>query len=87
MLKQTELAVSLLTAEDFEKLLSPKQLAVWRYLQEVPEAAPAEISRRAKVARPTVNQALGKLLRLKKVERIGQGRGTRYRKMKLQVLP
>ena len=58
-----------------------KQLSVWQYLQEVDEAAPGEIAKNAKVARPTVNQALDKLLRLKKVERIGLGRSTRYRKL------
>jgi len=67
--------------KNIEKLLSRKQLAVWQYLQRVDEATPGEISQKAKVARPTVNQALGKLLRLKKVERIGLGRSTRYRRL------
>jgi len=61
--------------------LSPKQSAVWNYLQSVSEATPGEIAKKAKVARPTVNQSLHKLLRLKKVERIGLGRSTRYRKL------
>ncbi|MFC1511196.1 Fic family protein [Candidatus Margulisiibacteriota bacterium] len=78
-LKQSKMAVDLLSAENIEKLLSPKQLAVWQYLQSVNEAAPLEISQKAKVARPTVNQVLTKLLSLKKIERIGLGRGTRYR--------
>ncbi len=80
-LKQSEMAVELLSKENIEKILSIKQLAVWRYLQTVDEAAPGEIAKKAKVARPTVNQALDKLLRLKKVERIGLGRSTRYRKL------
>jgi DNA-binding transcriptional ArsR family regulator len=63
-----------------ERLLSPKQFAVWRYLQTVDEATPGEISSATKVARPTVSQALDVLMRLKKVERLGQGRTTRYRK-------
>ena len=67
--------------KNIEKILSPKQLAVLGYLQRVKEAAPGEIAKKAKVARPTVNQALDKLLRLKKVERIGLGRSTRYRKL------
>lgn len=79
-LKQSQMAVSLLSKENIEKLLSPKQLAVWNYLQNVAEAAPLEISRKAGVARPTVNQALEKLLRLKKIERIGLGRTTRYKR-------
>jgi len=80
-LKQSKMAVELLSKENIEKLLSKKQLSVWQYLQEVEEATPGEIAKKAKVARPTVNQALNKLLRLKKVERIGLGRSTRYRKL------
>ncbi|MEK7624218.1 MAG: helix-turn-helix domain-containing protein [Patescibacteria group bacterium] len=67
--------------KNIEKILSPKQSAVLEYLQNVKEAAPGEIAEKAGVARPTVNQALDKLLRLKKVERIGLGRSTRYRKL------
>ena len=80
-LKQSQMAVELLSKENIEKLLSKKQLSVWQCLQEVYDAAPGEIAQKAKVARPTVNQALDKLLRLKKVERIGLGRSTRYRKL------
>jgi len=67
--------------KNIERILSPKQLSIWQYLQEVDEATPGEIAEKAEVARPTVNQALDKLLRLKKVERIGLGRSTRYRKL------
>jgi Fic family protein len=80
LLKQSEMAINLLEKEDIEKLLSLKQIAVWRYLLEKEEAAPSEISEKTKVARPTVNQALDKLMKLKKVERIGEGRSIRYRK-------
>jgi len=79
--KQSQLAVELLSKENIEKLLSPKQIAVWEYLQTVTEASPKDISKNAKVAQPTVAQALDKLIRLKKVERIGLGRSTRYRKI------
>jgi len=79
--KQSQLAVELLSEEDIEKLLSPKQIAVWEYLQTVTEASPKDISKNAKVVQPTVVQALDKLIRLKKVERIGLGRSTRYRKI------
>lgn len=80
-LKQSQMAVDLLSKENIEKLLSAKQLAVWRYLEAVNEATPQEIAKNAKVARPTVNQALDKLLKLKKIERLGLGRGTRYRRV------
>lgn len=80
-LKQSEMAVELLSKENIEKLLSTKQLAVWQYLQQVEETTTGEIIKKTKIARPTVKQALDKLLRLKKIERIGLGRSTRYRKL------
>ena len=80
-LEQGKVAINLLSKENIEKLLSPKQLAVWQYLEKIGEATPLEITKAAKVARPTVSQALEVLLRLKKIERIGQGRATRYRKV------
>lgn len=79
VLKQSQIAVDLLSEKNVEKLLSQKQLAVWEYLQKTKEAAPVGIAKNAHVARPTVNQALNKLLRLNKIERLGLGRSTRYR--------
>ena len=78
---QARQAIGLLSQENIERLLSPKQLAVWQYLERVSEASPGAISKATKTARPTVSQALDTLMRLKKVERIGQGRTTRYRKI------
>ena len=79
--KQAEMAIQLLSKESIDKILSPKQLVVWKYLQGVDEAAPGEITTKTKVARPTVKQVLSKLLALKKIERVGLGRTTRYRKI------
>ena len=79
LLKQASSAVELMSDESIEKLLSPKQLAVWEYLKSVNVATPKEISEHAGVARPTINQALEVLLRFKKIERIGLGRTTRYK--------
>ena len=76
---QSQEAVNLLSAENIEKILSEKQLAVLEYLQNAKESAPDAISQKTKVARSTVNQVLRKLLKLKKIERIGLGRSTRYR--------
>lgn len=80
-LKQSQMAIGLITAEKIETFLSPKQLAVWEYLQTVDEATPQQIAEKADVARPTVNQVLNKLLEMKKVQRIGEGSGTRYKKV------
>ena len=73
------MAVGLLSEENIEKLLSKKRLLVWEYLQTVEEASPIEITKSTNVKRPTVNQVLLKLLKLEKIEKIGLGRGTRYR--------
>ena len=81
LLSQSQLAINLITEENIELLLSPKQLAVWHYLQEVAEAAPNDIAKHAQIARITVNQVLNKLLKLKKIERIGEGSSIRYRKV------
>ncbi len=79
VLKHSQVAVDLLSQENIEKILSPKQLSVWSYLQSVEQTTPREIVLHTKIARPTVNQALEVLLRLKKIERMGLGRSTRYK--------
>jgi uncharacterized membrane protein len=40
---------------------------------------PKELSDTLGIPRPTINQVLNRLLDLGKIERIGLGRGTRYR--------
>ncbi len=79
LIMQSNQAVELLSDENIEKLLSPKQMAVWEYLNTVDEASPKEISDQTGVARPTINQAIEVLIRFKKIERIGLGRATRYK--------
>jgi Fic family protein len=81
LLKQADMALALLTSEQIEKLLSEKQLVVWGCFQKGHELSPREILKKTKIARPTVNQILRKLLELKKIEKIGLGRSTRYRKI------
>lgn len=80
--EQSKIAVGLLSQEGIEQVLSNKQLAVWECLQQVDEATAGTISKMSKVARPTVNQALEKLLRMGRIQRLGLGRSTRYRKLK-----
>lgn len=81
VLEQSQQAIALLTTENIEPILSKKQLKVWEYLSMVKEATPQQIADRTKIGRPTVNQSLTKLLKLKKVERLGLARSTRYRKV------
>jgi Fic family protein len=76
---QAQSAIQLLSTENIETLLSPKQLLVWNYFLGVEETTIGEIVRKTKVLRPTVNQVLKKLLAMKKITKIGLGRATRYR--------
>jgi Fic family protein len=80
-LSQARQAIALLSAESAEKLLSPNQLRVWQYVQTADEVTIRAITKATGVARPTVRQAVERLLTLKKIERIGLGRTTRYRKI------
>lgn len=79
-LRQSEMAIALLSKESIDRLLTQKQLAVWEYLEKVESATPREIAAQTNVAYPTVRQAINKLLRLKKINRLGLGRSTRYRR-------
>lgn len=78
---QSEKAINLISGESIEEILSNKQMAVWQYLQEVEEANTKQIAQKTKVAYATVRQTLSKLLKLKKIKRIGLGRSSRYQKI------
>ncbi len=79
ILKQSQMAVELLSKENIEKILSEKQLLIWQYIDKVKETSTGNITENTKIARPTVKQTLEVLLKLKKIERIGLGRSARYR--------
>jgi Fic family protein len=81
LLKQSRSAIELLSKENIEKVLSEKQLAVWKFFEHVELAGTGEIVKGTNIPRPTVKQVLGVLLKLKKIERIGQGRSARYKKV------
>ena len=83
VLKQSQMAVELLSKENIEKILSEKQLIVLRYIEKVNETSTGDIVKNTEIARPTIKQALEVLLRLKKIERIGLGRSSRYRITKI----
>ena len=78
-LHQARTALGLFAEENIEILLSPRQLAVWGYMQTAGEVTPQELSEKLSIPRPTINQVLNKLLDLNKIERLGSGRATRYR--------
>ncbi|HLC88351.1 MAG TPA: Fic family protein [Patescibacteria group bacterium] len=80
VLTQAKEAISLMSGENIEDILSGKQIVIWRYLQGVDEATNGQITEATKISYATVRQALSKLLKLKKVVRMGMGRSSRYRK-------
>jgi Fic family protein len=69
LLAQSREAVRLIARENVDKLLSPRQAVVWAFIQNAGEAVPGEIVRATGIPRPTVNQALDRLLRYKREER------------------
>ncbi len=77
---QTERALELLSDEAIDKLLSPNQLAVWHYISSNQAVSIKDIVQGTDVVRPSIRQAVERLLSLKKIERIGSGRSTRYKK-------
>jgi len=79
VLEQAKLAVKLNDTELIETLLSPKQLQVWQFMQDRNEITPKEIKENLGIATSTVLQILNKLLNMKKIERLGEGRSTRYK--------
>jgi len=79
MFQQARMALDLFSDENIEQLLSPRQVHVWRYMQTAQEVTPKQLSDELGIPRPTINQVLNRLIKLDKIERIGLGRGTRYR--------
>ena len=81
---QAEQAIKLIEQDNFEYLLSEKQLALWQWACDF---SPKHFSRSDAIkalgfpAR-TIEASIKKLLDLNKLERLGQGRATRYRVFK-----
>jgi len=82
VLYQAQVALELFYDENIEKLLSPRQLEVWQYVQGAIEVTPKELSEKLEIPRPTINQVVNRLIELRKIERLGIGRATRYRVFK-----
>lgn len=78
--EQAERARQLMENDQPEKLLSEKQMEVYCLFDGENELGVANVAMLLKGSMPrdTIKQALSRLLKLKLIERIGQGRGTRY---------
>lgn len=79
--EQATKALTYLEEEHIEDTLSPKQYEVWKYVSSVGEAGVSDVVAKTNIALATVRQALNRLVELKKIKRVGQGRGTRYVKI------
>jgi len=80
-LKQARAAQSILEGDQFEYLLSQKQLAFWNWAQSLGHN---EFNRGAAIKAlgfppRTIEQIIKKFLDMKKLEQLGRGRATRYR--------
>jgi Fic family protein len=79
--RQARKALQLLEEDQTELLLSEKQLALWRWAQTVPDGmfSPRMAVEATGFPVRTVEDIIKKLARMNKLERMGAGRGTRYR--------
>ena len=83
LMEQTKRAKKVLESDQPEKILSEKQLQVYRAFNEQSMLSISEIEKLLKglIPRITISQALSRLVFLKLIEKFGQGRSTRYRKL------
>jgi Fic family protein len=82
LLEQVKRAREIMEEDQPEKLLSEKQLAVYQIFRS-DTLSVSEISKQFKDSIPmaTLKKALSRLVALKLIEKLGMGRGVRYRKI------
>jgi Fic family protein len=78
---QADQAITLIESDNIEALLSEKQLTLWQWAQarNEPTFGRKDAIEALEFPARTVESIIRKLLELKRLERIGEGRGTRYR--------
>lgn len=79
--KQGELAVQITKQEDPEKFLSPYQSQILACFNIKSEWSRKELHEHTGINVKTVEQGIKKLLDMRQIERLGQGRATRYIKV------
>lgn len=84
LLEQSEKARSAMQSEHPEKTLSEKQTTIYTLFGINEELAIADITMKLRdtIPRATIKQAISRLVQINLLERIGRGRGTRYRRTK-----
>lgn len=82
LLEQTARAKALIDTKRPEKLLSPKQIAVYELFTDGSTLGVKEIAGRltGDVAKPTIKKTLSRLVELHLLERLGHARSTRYKR-------
>jgi Fic family protein len=81
LLEQAEKSRHLIERDQPEQTLSEKQILVLRLFDQNKTLSPKNISSLLKkIPLPTIKQALGRLVKLELIKRIGLGRATRYQK-------
>lgn len=80
-LRQAREAQRILESDQFEYLLSEKQLAFWKWAQNMggQEFSRGDVIDALGFPPRTIEQIIKKLLDMKKLDQLGQGRATRYR--------
>ncbi len=83
LIEQTERARTIMNKDQPEKILSEKQVAVYRLFDDGKTLGVADVVTllKGEMQRETIKQALSRLVKLKLLERIGQARSTRYKKI------
>ncbi len=83
LLEQVKRAKKIMEEDQPEKLLSEKQLEIYRLFDKNEILSVADIEKLLKGEMPqsTIKQALSRLVKSKLLERIGQARSSRYRKI------
>ncbi|MFN9690789.1 MAG: Fic family protein [Vampirovibrionales bacterium] len=78
-LKQAQEAQNLLEADQFEYVLSEKQQAFWTWAKTQETFSRKDVVEALGYGNRTTEEIIKKLYNLKKLERFGEGRATRYR--------
>ena len=78
ILKQAKVALGLLKKETVEDFLSEKQLQVWKFALSQNVFQRADVIKATKLNHRTVEEAIKKLVKMKKLKKQGEGKATRY---------
>lgn len=79
MQQQSQKALALLTQETVEEFLSEKQNIIWQFAQTQAVFSRGDVVHATKLNVRTIEHTIKKLVDMNKLERMGEGRGTRYR--------